>query len=90
MKAYSISSDLKDFIVAEQDCIYADSRRLWSPWSPIEGSDYLGLAENELTEVLNLLLKNREFLLGKNLTWDSQPIKRNKEMFQEVTDLIFQ
>lgn len=55
MKAYPISSNLKDLIVIEMDRIYEDSRRLWSPWSPIEGADYLGLSSDEFYTVLELL-----------------------------------
>ena len=55
MKAYPISSDLRDFIIAETDRIYKDSRRLWNPWAVNEGDDYLGLSSDEFYTVLELL-----------------------------------
>jgi len=55
MKAYPVSLELRDFIVAEQDRIYKDSRRLWNSWSPIEGADYLGLSSDEFDTVIEFL-----------------------------------
>ncbi|NCF46875.1 MAG: hypothetical protein GWP24_04830 [Alphaproteobacteria bacterium] len=89
MKAYPITQNLKEAIIEEQN-LRARTGEFWCRFKPIEGTDYLGLAENNLTAVLQHLLRKRASLLRDGFTWDSQPIQRNKEMFQEVTDLIFQ
>ncbi len=89
MKAYPISENLKELICEEQNLRLANGE-YWKMFRPIEGSDYLGLAHCNLEAVLNVIIRQLHSLKHKGFTSDSQPIQRNKEMFQEVTDLIFQ
>lgn len=55
MKAYPVSIELRDFIIAEALRIFKDSDELWSPWAPIEGVDYHGLKSDEFDTVLDFL-----------------------------------